>query len=299
MSITKTKKTSEFVRWFDPLLEALRQLGGAAPVGEAIDKVADIEKVTEKERDVRLKSGSERFANQVRWARQYLVWAGYIDASKRGIWKLTEKGLTTKLSLEQANEIVRLQSKAYAKQTPTVSSSVEHEKVNASLQVKDSEQSDSEAELEAFISVLLSLSPAGFERICLRVLREAGFEKLKVTGKSNDGGVDGIGVLQVNDLVNFNVVFQCKKWVNPVPPKELRDLRGAMAGRADKAIFLTTSTFTSGAKDEALRAGTDPIELVDGEKLLELFKKYEIGLKPRTVYDIDHQFFAAFEKSVE
>jgi len=294
---TKKKAAPEFVRWFGPLLEALRQLGGSAAVSEAVDKVAELEHVPDEQRNIVLKSGVEKFSNQVRWARQYLVWAGLIDASKWGVWTLTPKGFATTLTPEVALEIARNQSKVRSTQVEQATSKANSVAAQAAdeLHVDDSEQSDDEAELGAFLSVLRGLTPSGFERICLRVLREAGFERLLVTGKSNDGGIDGIGVLQINDLVKFNVVFQCKKWVNAVPPKEIRDLRGAMAGRADKAIFLTTSHFTQGAKEEALRPGTDPIELVDGEKLLELFKKYEMGLKPRTVYDIDHQFFKAFD----
>jgi len=295
----KSKIQPEYVRWFGPLLEALQQLGGKASPSEAIDKVAELEHVPDAQRNVMLKSGEGRFANQVRWARQYLAWRGFIDASKRGVWELTSEGLKTKLSLEQAHEIflsrekVSVDNKSKLKDTPNKKSQA------AQINVQNVEQTDIEAELELFLDVIRNLSPGGFERICMRVLREAGFERLKVTGKSNDGGIDGIGVLQINDLVKFNVVFQCKKWINPVPPKEVRDLRGAMTGSAEKAIFLTTSVFTQGAKEEALRVGTNPIELVDGEKLLELFKKYEIGLKPRTVYDIDQQFFEAFEKGVE
>ena len=129
----------------------------------------------------------------------------------------------------------------------------------------------------------------------MRFLREAGFERVEVTGRSNDGGIDGRGVLQVNELVSFNVVFQCKKWEQPIPPKEIRDLRGATDGRAEKAIFLTTSSFSTNARLEAERPGATPIELVDGEKLFDMFKRYELGLKPRTVYDIDLSFFDQFD----
>jgi restriction system protein len=148
--------------------------------------------------------------------------------------------------------------------------------------------------LQRFLTVVKGLSPNGFERLSMRLLREAGFERVSVTGRSNDGGIDGVGVLQLNDLVSFNVVFQCKKWEGSVPPKEIRDLRGAMAGRAEKGIFLTTSTFTSNARAEAERPGAVPIELVDGEKLFDMFKRYELGLKPRTVFDIDLVFFDQF-----
>jgi restriction system protein len=145
-----------------------------------------------------------------------------------------------------------------------------------------------------FLRVVRGLSPKGFEQVCMRLLREAGFERVQITGRSNDGGVDGVGVLQVNDLVSFNVVFQCKKWEQAVPPKEVRDLRGAMDGRAEKGIFLTTSAFSTNARAEAERPGAAPIELVDGVKLFDMFKKYELGLKPRVVYDVDPSFFEQF-----
>lgn len=284
----------EFLKWFGPLLDVLRELGGSASTREAVDAVAKKMHVSDEERQVTLKSGVERFANQVRWARQYLVWEGLLDAGRRGVWALTKKGLDSKLTLEDARRIHRLHAQKGTKpKSDGLGSSATEPSITADP--KDSPQSDSDSELARFLAVLKSLSARGFEHLCLRLLREAGFERLQVTGRSNDGGVDGEGVLQVNDLVRFSVVFQCKKWEGTVPPKEIRDLRGAMAGRAEKAIFLTTSTFSVNARAEAERPGATQIELVDGEKLFEMAKKYELGLKPRTVYDIDSIFFEAFK----
>lgn len=115
------------------------------------------------------------------------------------------------------------------------------------------------------LAVIKSLPPDGFERLCQRVLRESGFQEVTVTGKSGDGGIDGIGVLQVNPFVSFNVLFQCKRYQGSVTPSQVRDFRGAMAGRADKGIMMTTGTFTVDAKKEARRDGAAPIELVAGE----------------------------------
>lgn len=294
MTISNTSRRGpNFVRWFGPLLEALRESGGSATPKEAVEGVARICNVSQAQREETLKSGMERFANQVYWARQYLVWAGLIDSSKRGIWTLTSEGLKTTLDSRAALALfdkVRAHEAVSPKRRRSVSAPSKSEEDLP----EDSEQADEDDEFERFVAVLQSLSPNGFERLSLRLLREAGFDRLEVTGRSNDGGIDGIGVLQVNDLVSFNVVFQCKKWANAVPPKEIRDLRGAMAGRADKAIFLTTSRFSTSAREEAIRPGTDPVELVDGQKLYEMFKKYELGLRPRTVYDIDDAFFDPF-----
>ena len=287
-------KQSEFVRWFVPLLQALRDLGGSASPREALDRIAQIEKVPESLRNEILKSGQERFYNQVHWARQYLVWEGLIESGRRGVWSLTLTGKNVVLSPDDARQVFLRQVQRNSKlRKPAGEAQFQITKDNETP--ADTPQADQDSSLQGFLEVVKALTPSGFERLCMRLLREAGFERVQVTGRSNDGGIDGVGVLQLNDLMSFNVVFQCKKWENAVPPKEIRDLRGAMDGRSDKGIFLTTSTYTSNARAEAERAGAVPIELVDGEKLFEMFKRYELGLKPRTVYDIDVSFFEQFE----
>lgn len=288
----KTRQ-SEFVRWFGPLLQALRDLGGSASPREALDRIAEIEKVPDTLRNEILKSGQERFYNQVHWARQYLVWEGYIESGRRGVWSLTQAGKNVVLTPEQARQIFLQQVQRQAKlRRPSAGTEL---KPIQEDEVPDTPQADQDSSLQGFLGVVKSLSSNGFERLCMRLLREAGFERVQVTGRSNDGGIDGVGVLQINELMSFNVVFQCKKWEHSVPPKEIRDLRGAMDGRAEKGIFLTTSNYSSNARAEAERPGAVPIELVDGEKLFEMFKRYELGLKPRTVYDIDVSFFEQFE----
>jgi restriction system protein len=142
---------------------------------------------------------------------------------------------------------------------------------------------------------LQSLSPGGFERFCQRLLRESGFQEVTITGRSGDGGIDGIGILQVNSLVSFKVLFQCKKYQGSVSPMQVRDFRGAMMGRADKGIIITTGSFTAEARKEAVRDGVPPIELVDGEKLVAMLEQLELGLKPRTIYEIDSGFFDSFQ----
>jgi restriction system protein len=150
---------------------------------------------------------------------------------------------------------------------------------------------------EELLAVLLALPPEGFERLSQRLLRESGFVQVVVTGRSGDGGIDGYGTLQVNPLVSFKVLFQCKRYTKSVSPSEVRDFRSAMQGRADKGIVITTGTFTSEARREAARDGVPPIELVDGEKLVNMFVDLELGLKPVTVYEIDASFFNEFKKN--
>ena len=74
----------------------------------------------------------------------------------------------------------------------------------------------------------------------------------------------------------------------------MRDFRGAMMGRADKGIILTTGSFTSEARKEAVRDGVPAIELVDGDKLINMLEDLELGLKPMTTYEVDTAFFDTF-----
>lgn len=150
---------------------------------------------------------------------------------------------------------------------------------------------------ERLAEVLKGLPAAGFERLCQRLLRESGFVEVVVTGRSGDGGIDGHGTLQITPLVSFKVLFQCKRSSSVVSPSQVRDFRGAMQSRADKGIILTTGAFTAEGHKEAYRDGVPPIELVDGQKLIEMFIRLELGLKPVTTYEIDDDFFSSFRLS--
>jgi len=143
--------------------------------------------------------------------------------------------------------------------------------------------------------LLLKLPASGFERLCQRLLREAGFTQVVVTGRSGDGGIDGYGTLAVNPLVSFKVLFQCKRFSKSVSASHIRDFRGSMAGRADKGVLLTTGAFTADARREASRDGVPPIELIDGEKLIDMLEQLELGLRPVKTYEVDHAFFKEFE----
>src|SRR5690606_25904606 len=210
-------------------------------------------------------SGQPRFRNQVAWARFYLVREGLLDSSRRGVWSLTDRGRNTSLTYEQATDVFRRWVAIFQ----------ERRKAKADAQEPLEEQvaeetgapsNDYRAEV---LAVLRSLPPAGFERLSQRLLREAGFTHVEVTGQSNDGGIDGHGTLMINPLVSFKVLFQCKRYANSVTPSLVRDFRGAMSGRADKGIIITTGSFTAEARREANRDGSPPIELVDSEKLIE------------------------------
>jgi restriction system protein len=236
-----------------------------------------------------LKNGESRVRNQVAWARFYLAKAGLIDASQRGVWSLTEKGLRSRLVDGKAYDLFREVRQEFHEEWEAKASETAPSPTESSAD--PAEASDAMDHRGHLLQVLRGLPPDGFERICQRLLRESGFEQVTVTGRSGDGGIDGVGILEVNPFVSFKVLFQCKRYTGSVSASQVRDFRGAMMGRADKGLILTTGTFTLDAKREARRDGVPPIELVDGEKLIDMFERLELGLRPRTVYDVDDSFF--------
>jgi restriction system protein len=279
----------EFIRFFRPILEVMRTLGGSGRASEIVDGALELAKVTETEQQAVNKNGLSRVKNQVHWARQYLVWAGYLGSSKWGVWNLTEKGLSEDLKAFNPLDTFkfiqnnRAQFQKAKEEAPRVDETVPEEE-----EPKDYKT--------ALLELLKSIPPSGFERLTQRLLRESGFQHVSVTGKSGDGGIDGIGTLQINPFVSFNVLFQCKRYQGAVTPSQVRDFRGAMMGRADKGLIITTGTFTVDAKKEARRDGVPPIELVDGDTLVEMFERHELGLVPKRAYTIDEAFFEEYRK---
>jgi restriction system protein len=138
---------------------------------------------------------------------------------------------------------------------------------------------------ERLLEALLTMEPSAFERLCQRVLRESGFVKVEVTGRGGDGGIDGTGVLRIN-LLSFQVLFQSKRYRGSVGSSVIRDFRGAMVGRADKGLIITTGTFTAEARKEATRDGAPAIDLVDGDALCDLLKSLRIGVKIEIVESV-------------
>lgn len=285
----KKVKQAEFTQWLGPLLNALRDLGGSGRPKEATEKVAKNLNLSDSLLEATLKSGTPRFANQVAWARQYLVWEGLLEENTRGIWTLTEKGRTASLTNDESRQIflkwVDIHQKA------------RKDKSKSEILIEQEEEVPENIEhtfTPNLLEVLQSLSPKGFENICKRLLREHGFENVEVTGGSHDGGIDGYGTLELNPFVTIKVLFQCKRYKGTVSRAQVGDFRNAMFGRAEKGIILTTGTFSEDAKREASRDGAPPVELIDGQKLVYLFEVKQLGVKPKTVYDVDLKFFEPF-----
>lgn len=263
---------------FNPLLTAIRRLGGSASITEQERVVAEILRLSEKDINEVHRGNRTKLSYRLAWARNYLKRYGLLNNSKRGIWSLTPEGLKTEEV--DKNEVKRfIVGLGRRKTKDTVETELE-------------EEQSWEDEL---LEIVKQISPEAFERLCQRVLRESGFVQVEVTGRSGDGGIDGKGVVRVGGLLSFHVLFQAKRYRGSVPSSVVRDFRGALVGRADKGLIVTTGTFTRDARAEAQRDGATPIDLIDGDELAQKLKELGIGIevKEKVVEDIliDKKYF--------
>jgi len=287
----KQTKGPDFIKYVLPIIEILNELGGSGNPSEITDLIIEKYNISEDELNLKNKNGGSTVKNRIAWARFYLVKGGVLDSSRRGVWSLK----SNYLDLIDLNNIGDFFKKTHEQFEIKSSTEKNKDDVNV-LDEEIEEKVEDENYKEKILELLKDLPPAGFEKLCQRLLRESGFSQVKVTGKTGDGGIDGYGVLEINPLMSFKVLFQSKRYKEVVSTDKVRDFRGAMAGRADKGIIITTGRFTQDAKNEAVRDGVPPIELVDGEKLVKMFEKLELGLIPRTVFDINYEFFKEFQE---
>ena len=226
------------------------------------------------------------------WARTRLRRIGAVDNPSRGVWTITEEGRRIR-SADDVRARVRRQRKEYREGLRRGNAALDFpsEQSQPAARAPDDALSD-ESWQTAVLEVLRGIPPDAFERLCQRLLRECGFTKVEVTGRSGDGGIDGTGVLRVN-LISFHVSYQCKRYAGAVGPGSIRDFRGALVGRADKGLFITTGRFTRDAEREAVRDGALAVDLIDGEELCRLLRDRRLGLAIETVERVrlDRGFF--------
>lgn len=273
-----------------PVLQAVRELGGSGSIDEINDKATEFGGYTQEQTAVLHGDGPQTAVEyRLAWARSYLKGMGLLDNSQRGVWSLTDQGRTADKSefpTLRREYLTRLKDKRQAKESNT---GLDHNP--GDTEAPDDEQGDWR---DVLLEALMSMTPDAFERLAQRLLREAGFVSATVTGRTNDGGIDGVGVYRLS-LLSFPVFFQCKRYRGSVGSSMVRDFRGAMAGRGDKGLLITTGTFTAEAKKEATRDGAAPVDLIDGQRLCDLLKAYELGVATaiRQVEDItiDAHFF--------
>ena len=141
------------------------------------------------------------------------------------------------------------------------------------------------------LNAILQMEPSAFERLIQLLLRRLGFSDVEVTGRSGDCGIDLRGIFKANRLLSFRVLVQCKRYRGTVGPEEIRGFRGAMTEQTDKGVFITSGLYTRGAKEEATSEGKPPIDLIDGEALVELLKEERMGVDVREQVTVHRNYF--------
>ncbi|MCC7077444.1 MAG: restriction endonuclease [Acidimicrobiia bacterium] len=267
-----------------PTIRAMRELGGSANIGEIAEKVIEQENFTPEQQAVMHGDGPQsEIEYRLAWARTHLKNVGALENSARGVWALTEFGRTaTEAETVQADKNWR---KTYFEE-------YRQNRTDEPGLPEDDEPTWEDELLEC----LLKMEPEAFERLAQRLLREAGFRNVEVTERTGDGGIDGMGVYRLS-LVSFPTYFQCKRYKGTVGAGAVRDFRGAMTGRGEKGLIITTGSFSAQAREEATRDGAPPIDLVDGDDLCQLLRDHGLGVRVtrREVCDVevDSEFFLA------
>jgi restriction system protein len=261
---------------FTPTLKALHELGGSSSVAEMEEEVASILKLTDEQVNEIHRGSTTKLTYRLAWARNYLKRFGLLENSSRGIWTLTEIGRNTE-SVDKEIVNRKVKNESIVKPIKT-----NNDKAQLNLEYEfhnENEEIQKFTWQEQLIEELQNISSGSFERLCQRLLRELGFQNVEVTGKSNDGGIDGIGMLRLGGVLSFHVIFQAKRYKGSISPSIVRDFRGAMVGRADKGLIITTGSFSREAKKEASRDGAPPIDLIDGSDLAEKLKELKLGIE--------------------
>jgi len=261
-----------------PTLEALQTLGGSGTTEEIYDKVVQLLNLPDKVLEIPHGSRSQSEVEyRLAWSRTYLKKYGLLQNSSRGVWSLA----STSINLDDldAREILKAVRDAdKGKATPSDTLDVTVESIETLEKLGWYQQ---------LHKMLLSLEPSAFEHLVQRLLRESGFIQVQVTGKSGNGGIDGVGIARINGFLSFHILFQCKRYQGAVAAGQIRDFRGAMQGRTDKGLFITTGTFTRDAIKEAMRDGAPPIDLIDGEQLVQRLKELGLGVKITMIESVE------------
>ena len=261
-----------------PTIQALQILGGSGTTEEIYDKVVQLLNLPNQVLEISHgRTSQSEVEYRLAWSRTYLKKYGLLQNSARGVWSL----VSTSIDLDSldAKEIVKAVRDA-DRNKPTQPNSLDET-------VTPIETLEELAWHQQLHKVLLSLEPAAFERLVQRLLRESGFIQVQVTGKSGDGGIDGVGIARLSGFLSFHVLFQCKRYQGSVTAGQIRDFRGAMQGRTDKGLFITTGTFTRDAIKEATRDGAPPIDLIDGEQLVQRLKELSLGVKITMIESVE------------
>lgn len=292
----KKNGQAEFIKWFGPILNALRALGGSAKPREIAEWIGETHNIPDNILNTRYaKSGQLKFPNQIAWARQYLVWEDLLESSKHGVWALTSKGWNTRLNDKQAHDIFLKWVKIFQELRENKKTiDKETEKIVKTQETTEPEEGQAIIK-PALIEVLQSVSAIGFEHLCGRLLKEYNFENIEITQRSHDGGIDGYATLKLNPFVSLSVFFQCKRYQGTVPTEKVQAFIGVMETNkrsVEKGLMITTGSFAKSAIE--IEKANIKLELIDGDKLVEMFENKELGVTQKTIFEPDMTFFEQY-----
>lgn len=282
-TIMARKKKRDEIPTYDklmiPTLKALMELGGSGSIEEINEKVYEVSGLSDEILQVPHDENGLQTKVEYRlaWSRTYLKKYGLIINSSRGVWALTDSEI--EIEKIKTDEIVKSVRKSSRKNRQESTNEIEND-------VEENLEEELEWK-EELLEILQNIDPSAFERLCQRLLRESGFTQVEVTGKVGDGGIDGKGIVKISGFLSFHVIFQCKRYKGSITSSQIRDFRGAMQGRADKGLFITTGVFTRDSVKEATRDGAPPIDLIDGEMLCIKLKEYGLGVKTELIEKVE------------
>ena len=278
-------KVPTFDQLMNPTIQALKELGGSGTIEEIHGKVTELVDLSSEQLELLhdpQRGGQTEIEYRLAWSRTYLKKYGILENSSRGVWALTVKGRQAEHVNPQAVKRFVSEELRQRKTVPTTIDEL-------------GETEDGLAWRDELLETLLKMDSAAFERLVQRLLREAGFTQVEVTGQTGDGGIDGKGIMRLGGFLSFHVIFQCKRYSGSVSAGQIRDFRGAMVGRADKGLFITTGNFTKDALREATRDGAPPLDLIDGDTLVDRLKEFGLGVQTKRVeiekVEVDHDWF--------
>lgn len=271
------------------LFQAIKELGGSGTINEIDQRTIEILQLSPEVIEYPHGcSNKTEVEYRLAWTRTYMKKVGILENSSRGVWALTSKGRGLK-AIDPASIVDQVRKMTFLALPNTDSNIDDDDPENDGIDVPDEIQSWR----DKLKNILINLTPDAFERLSQRLLRESGFTQVEVTGRTGDGGIDGTGIIKLNGMISFHMLFQCKRYQGSVSASEMRDFRGAMQGRADKGLFITTGKFTSSALQEANRPGTTPIDLIDGDELVDKLRDLQLGVIPIADYQIDDAWFSS------
>lgn len=291
MAKKKKIKSPTQLELIEPTFKALHELGGSANINEIRDKVIEMLHLSDEvvdEQHYGNASQQTELEYQLAWARTRLKTYGAIINSKRGVWMITpafaDREIVTREEITEFIKKTKLTGKTESEATEIVN---DDDPTNDNIGIPE--------ELEPWrvelAETLHNMDPFAFERLSMLLLRECGFSQVSVTKKTSDGGIDGTGKLRINGIFSFNVAFQCKRFIGSVSAGDIRDFRGSLTTDIEKGVLITTGTFTKAAREEASNAGKQQIDLIDGEEFINKLIEYGLGVKEKTIYEVDKTFF--------